>query len=166
MKLDNIIYDTKILDGEKASVHEKNLMIADLNLKDFNSRSKKDVSIKYNENDFKFSLVKFELNDDIADSINFYISWFRNKEHDNSTYQQTFLNQIKSEYDEITQEFRTKKVFSTLTQQDILRFKSKKEEFVSKYHNFYPKGVLSEKQEKELSSILEKEFITPIQTEI
>lgn len=164
MSTKKIIFDSNILDGPKKSIHTENLRIAELNIADYNSRTGKDVSLNYDN--FTFSLVNVDINVDIADRINFYISWYRNKDHDYSKYRQTFISQIKSEYDNITQELRAKKLFSNIRPSDIEIFNSYRDEFISKYKNFHPLGILSEDQEIELKTLIESDFIAPIIKEL
>jgi hypothetical protein len=153
-------FDSNILDGLKAKTHTENLRIAELNIADYNKRTGKDIFLNYNN--FMFSLVNFDINVDIADKINFYISWFRNKDHDYNVYKQTFISEIKSEYDNITQDIRTRKMFSKISSGYIEIFYSYRDEFISKYENFHPLGILSEDQEKELKTLIECHFIIPV----
>jgi hypothetical protein len=133
-----------------------------LNIEDYIDRTGKAVSLIYDN--FKFSLVNFDINVDIADKINFYISWYRNKDHD--SYKQIFISQIKSEYENITQELRARKSLSKIRSRDIEIFNSYRDEFISKYKNFHPLGILSEDQESELKALIESDFIAPIIEEL
>lgn len=159
-----IIFDSNILEGLKKSIHAENIRIAELNLADYNNRTGKDVSLNYDN--YKFSLVNFDNNVDIADNINFYISWYRNKDHDYNSYKQTFISQIQSEYENITRDIRARKLFSKISSRDIEIFNSYKDEFISKYRNFHPLGILSEDQEAELKDLIESDFIIPIKEEL
>lgn len=155
-----IIIDSNIFDGLNGSIHEENLRIAELNIKDYCDRTSRDITLNYDN--FKFSLAICEIKVDIAEKINLYISWFRNKEHDYNIYKQTLLSWIKSEYDNITQDIRARQKVSKINLRDIEIFNSSRDEFVLKYINFHPIGILSEDQEIELKSFINNEYISPI----
>lgn len=160
MSLKRIIFDTNILDGAEASIHEENLRIAELNIADYNDRTGREISVNYDN--FKFSLAIFDMNVDIAQRINFYIAWFRNKDQFYNDYKTNLISSIKYEYNNITQDIRARKKVFKISSKDIEIFNSSRVEFVSKYNNFYPLGILSEDQEMELKSLINREYITPI----
>ncbi len=164
MNTKKIFFDSNILEGLEVATHSENLRIAEMNIIDYNNRTGKDVLLNYV--DFKFSLVNFNMNIDIAERINFYIFWFRNKDHDYNVYKQIFISKIRSEYDEISQDIRTRKMFSNISSRDIEIFNSYRDEFISKYKNFHPLGILSKDQEMELKALIDCEFITPLLEEI
>jgi hypothetical protein len=162
MNTKKFFFDSNILEGLNAATHSENLRIAEMNIADYNNRTGKDVLLNYV--DFKFSLVNFDMNIDIAERINFYISWFRNKDY--NVYKQNFISKIRSEYDEISQDIRTRKMFSNISSRDIEIFNSYRDEFISKYKNFHPLGILSKNQEMELKALIDCDFITPLLEEI
>ncbi len=156
--MNNILIDENILEEAKSSNDfETNMLIAELNLKDYNKRLGTSHDLIYKKINEK---LKFVLDDsdnisfDIAENINFFILW--NSEKIDKSYFRIYYDNINSfEYSQIT-------FYNSPHIPKDDKYQKAKENFIKKYADYSPLGFLSEEESQSVKSEISKRFLTSL----
>jgi hypothetical protein len=151
---DNIQYDKSIIQSDDSKFYTKQLEIVSLNLDDFNQRFNSDIVLKFDHHYNSFYLVSPNepyRGDMFIKHISHLLGYYNNREFIEET---NFINNDLRIINNVARGFINVILFDNSDYKKSDEFQTDLNNFLTRYENYCPLGILTEKGEKHFRNYL------------